>query len=96
MLIIIMEVTMNNKVDEYRALIVKTMREWRPRIGAASNKRGWDRTFQTQIPSINDVKRARDAVLQDIMLEAKLYGVKLTDVLAEETYISPFEKGSAE
>jgi len=91
-----MEVTMTNKVDEYRALIVKTMREWRPRIGAASSKRGWDRTFNTQIPSINDVKRARDAVLQDIMLEAKLYGVKLTDVLAEETYISPFEKGSAE
>ena len=79
MIIIIMEVTMtNNKVDEYRGMIVKTMREWRPRIGAASNKRG------------------RDAVLQDIMLEAKLYGVKLTDVLAEETYISPFEKGSAE
>ena len=79
------------KIEEYRELIKKTMREWRPRIGAASNKRGWDRTFQTQIPSISDITRARDAVLQDIMLEAKLYKVKLDDILADDPYVSSFD-----
>ena len=39
---------------------------------------------------------ARDAVLQDILLEAKVLGVKVDVYDQEDTYVSPFDKEEAE
>ena len=43
-----------------------------------------------------DWKAARDAVLQDILLEAIVLGVKVDVYEREDTYVSPFDKEKAE
>ena len=84
------------QADHYKELIAKTFHEWRPRIGAAPNKNGWDNVFKTQIPSRRELLMARDAVLQDILLEAKVLGVKVeVGAVEPEAYVSPFDKESA-
>ena len=86
----------NDLASHYKEMIAKTFAEWRPRIAAAPNKNGWDQVFKTQIPSRREILMARDAVLQDIMLEAKVLGidVKINSV-EPEPYVSPFDKESA-
>jgi hypothetical protein len=100
----IKEITMvfTNKKDHtdlathYKNLIAKVFNDWRPRIGAAPNKNGWDNVFKCQIPSRREVLMARDAMLQDIMLEAKVLGVKVeVGSIEPEPYVSPFDKESA-
>ena len=61
----------SNLASHYKEMIAKTFQQWRPRIAAAPAKNGWDQVFKTQIPSRREILMARDAVLQDIMLEAK-------------------------
>ena len=92
----------NAKKDEkdlarhYKEMIAKTFAEWRPRIGAAPTKNGWDNVFKCQVPSRREILMARDAMLQDIMLEAKVLGVKVDiNSVEPEPYQSPFDKESA-
>tara|TARA_R100000742_G_C4211362_1_gene37652 strand:+ start:196 stop:483 length:288 start_codon:yes stop_codon:yes gene_type:complete len=86
----------NDLARHYKEMIAKTFQQWRPRIAAAPAKNGWDQVFKTQIPSRREILMARDAVLQDIMLEAKVLGIKVELNSAEpEPYVSPFDKESA-
>ena len=56
----------------------------------------WDHVFKTQIPSRREILMARDAVLQDIMLEAKVLGIDVkVNQIEPEPYVSPFDKESA-
>ena len=64
--------TKDDQALHYKNLIAKTFQEWRPKLGAAPNKNGWDRVFKQAIPSRRELLMARDAVLQDILLEALL------------------------
>ena len=100
----IKEITMvfNNKKESkdlakhYKEMIAKTFQEWRPRIGAAPNKNGWDNVFKCQIPSRREILMARDAMLQDNILAAKVLGVKVDiNSIEPEPYVSPFDKESA-
>jgi hypothetical protein len=83
-----------SECQEYRDMIKKTLREWRPRIGAADNKRGWDNVFKQSVPSRREILQARDAVLQDIALEAKILGIDLK-LMSDEEYVSPWDKEKA-
>ena len=84
------------QASHYKEFIAKTFHDWRPRIGAAPAKNGWDNVFKTQIPSRRELLMARDAMLQDIMLEAKVLGVKVdVNSIEPEPYVSPFDKESA-
>ena len=86
----------NDLARRYKEMIAKTFAEWRPRIAAAPAKNGWDQVFKTQIPSRREILMARDAVLQDIMLEAKVLGIDVkVNQIEPEPYVSPFDKESA-
>ena len=84
-----------SEVNHYRDLIKKTMRDWRPKIGAAPNKNGFDYVFKQPIPSRREVLLARDAMLQDIALEAKILGIDLKLNDQEDEYVSPWDKEKA-
>tara|TARA_R100000808_G_C2127463_1_gene137425 strand:+ start:519 stop:788 length:270 start_codon:yes stop_codon:yes gene_type:complete len=88
--------TKEQQAAHYKDMIAKTFQQWRPRIAAAPNKNGWDRVFKQPIPSRRELLMARDAVLQDILLEAKVLGVKVDVYDQEDTYVSPFDKEEAE
>ena len=86
----------SNLASHYKEMIAKTFQQWRPRIAAAPAKNGWDQVFKTQIPSRREILMARDAVLQDIMLEAKVLGIDVkVNQIEPEPYVSPFDKESA-
>ena len=88
--------TKEQQAAHYKDMIAKTFQQWRPKIAAAPNKNGWDRVFKQPIPSRRELLMARDAVLQDILLEAKVLGVKVDVYDQEDTYVSPFDKEEAE
>ena len=88
--------TKEQQAAHYKDMIAKPFQQWRPRIAAAPNKNGWDRVFKQPIPSRRELLMARDAVLQDILLEAKVLGVKVDVYDQEDTYVSPFDKEEAE
>ena len=92
--------TKDAQAKHYRELIAKTFHEWRPKMAGAPTRKGWDHVFKQQIPSQREILMARDAVLQDILLEAKVLGVKVPiNTLEPEPYVSQFDeldKGDAE
>jgi hypothetical protein len=88
--------TKDDQALHYKNLIAQTFQQWRPRLAAAPNKNGWDRVFKQSIPSRREILMARDAVLQDILLEAKVLGVKVDVYEREDAYVSPFDKEKAE
>jgi hypothetical protein len=80
----------------YKNLIAKVFHDWRPRIGSAPTKNGWDNVFKCAIPSRREVLMARDAMIKDIMDEAKLLGIEVRlGSIEPEPYVSPWDKESA-
>ena len=79
-----------NSAQYYKDLIAKVFFEWRPRLGAAPNKSGWDPIFKKQIPSRREILMARDAMIQDIATEARIFGIDLKLGETDEPYVSPF------
>ena len=90
---------MNNKGDNmkeyYTKLLKETFAKWRQRIEAAPPVKGFDPIFKQRIASQYDVIKQRDTVLQQILNEARCFGVKLEFNDPNEEYVSPFD-GKAE
>ena len=80
----------SNLASHYKEMIAKTFQQWRPRIAAAPAKNGWDQVFKTQIPSRREILMARDAMIQDIATEARIFGIDLKLGETDEPYVSPF------
>ena len=78
--------------EYYMKLLRECFAKWRPRIEAAPNGKGWDPIFKQKIASQYDVIKQRDTVLQQILNEARCFGIKLEfSNPEEEKYVSPFE-----
>ena len=75
----------------YMNEIKKVFRTFRPKIAAAPSKSGYNQILKCKIPSQYDLKRQRDTVIQDIVDEARIFGVDL-QIGTEEEYKSPFDK----
>jgi len=78
--------------EYYVKLLKETVAKFRPLITDAPVKKGYNKTFGTQISSQYDVMRARDNCIKDIVNEAKnVYGIDLgVKLKEEEEYESPF------
>ena len=87
---------MNNKGDRmnkeyYMKLLRDTFNKFRPRIEAAPSKGGWDPIFKQRTSSQYDIIKQRDVVLQQILNEAKCFGIDIS-LNDPEEYVSPFDK----
>jgi hypothetical protein len=85
-----------NRRDRYTNLLEETFNKFRPMIQAAPARREYDRIFRRSIPSQMDLIRQRDTVLQQIIMEAKCFGIKLDFNDPQDDYVSPFDGGGGE
>ena len=82
---------MTDNKSMYMNEIRKVFRTFRPKIAAAPAKAGYNQILKCKIPSQYDLKRQRDTVIQDIVDEARIFGVDL-QIGTEAEYKSPFDK----
>ena len=82
--------------EYYMKLLRDCFAKFRPRIEAAPSKGGWDPIFNQKTASQYDVIKQRDVVLQQILNEAKCFGIDIEFTDPESEYVSPFDGKTTE